>query len=206
MLKSNLVSHADPRANRAINIESLITHGSVIRAVADYTAKALQGSGRIIIGDCPIQSANWEKLIAQSVLNEVCAYLVHQTGQVLKQIREPKRYLAILDGLVGGSKESPLSPTPVQSGLMLASRNPIALDAVAAALMGFDISRIPQIMEVFSMKVMQLAEFTLEEIEIRGSLSASSIREIYQTKCFRSFQPSIGYKSYLEYPLRQSTS
>ena len=117
-------------------------------------------------------------------------------GQMLAH---PKRYLAILDGLVGGSKESPLSPTPVQSGLMLASRNHVALDAVVATLMGFDISRIPQIMEAFNMKVMQLAEFTLEEIEIRGSLSASSIHEIYQTKCFRSFQPSIGYKGHLEY-------
>lgn len=116
------------------------------------------------------------------------------------------RYLAILDELVRGSKEIPLSLTPVQNGLMLASWNPAALDAVAVAFMGIDISRIPQEMEALSVKMPQLAGITQEEIEIRGSLSASSIPEIYQTKCFSSFQPANHHKGDLEYLLRQDPS
>lgn len=42
----------------------VITHPSVIEAVADYVAEALQGEGEIIIGDNPSIDANFEELMA----------------------------------------------------------------------------------------------------------------------------------------------
>ncbi|MBN2406069.1 MAG: DUF362 domain-containing protein [Elusimicrobia bacterium] len=44
------------------NLFSVITHPSVIRAVADYTAIALKGKGEIIIGDTPSIDADFAKL------------------------------------------------------------------------------------------------------------------------------------------------
>jgi hypothetical protein len=132
-------------------------------------------------------------------------YSDRQIEQVLEETRELRRYFAIVDGWSEVLK-SPLSLIPVQSGLMLNSWSPMALDAVATKLMGFDSLRIPQITEAFSMKVMQLAEFVLEKIEIREALSVSSIRKMNQTKCFCLFRLSISYKGYLESPLCQDPS
>lgn len=53
--------------------------------------------------------------------------------------REPQRkYLSIIDGLVGGDRRAPLNPRPRKSGIFLASENPVALDIIATYLMGFD--------------------------------------------------------------------
>ena len=46
---------------------------------------------------------------------------------------------------IQGDKESPLSPAPKKSGFISAGANPLALDSVMAALIGFDISKITQI-------------------------------------------------------------
>jgi uncharacterized protein (DUF362 family) len=47
---------------------AMITHPSVLRAVADYVWIALKGRGRIIIGDAPNFDADWEELLALTQL------------------------------------------------------------------------------------------------------------------------------------------
>lgn len=63
IIKPNWVNHRNPVSE---NIDSLITHTSVIRAVADYALIALGGTGMLIIGDSPVQMARWDKLIQNS--------------------------------------------------------------------------------------------------------------------------------------------
>ena len=56
----------------------------------------------------------------------------------------PQRdYVAILDGIVAGEGNGPLQPLPVEAGVVAAARDPFALDALMARLMGFDPARIP---------------------------------------------------------------
>lgn len=43
--------------------ESVITHGSVVRAVVDYVFIALKGEGKIIIGDSPTTEAKFAELV-----------------------------------------------------------------------------------------------------------------------------------------------
>jgi Domain of unknown function (DUF362) len=75
VLKPNLVSHRN-LGNRygETDTDSLVTHGSVIRAVLDYAAKALQGRGKIIIGDCPIQGTDWHQVVELVGLAEIQTY------------------------------------------------------------------------------------------------------------------------------------
>lgn len=61
LIKPNMVLH---QTNN--NYDVLITHPSIVRAVADYVCIALQGSGEIIIADSPIQSCNFYKLINET--------------------------------------------------------------------------------------------------------------------------------------------
>ena len=53
IIKPNFVSHRNTGDKFGlIDTQGLVTHGSIIRVVVDYVAKALQGSGKIIVGDC----------------------------------------------------------------------------------------------------------------------------------------------------------
>lgn len=58
LLKPNWVQH--PRGE--VNVDSLLTHGSIIRAVLDYVYITLEGNGIIVVADAPIQFADWDKI------------------------------------------------------------------------------------------------------------------------------------------------
>jgi uncharacterized protein (DUF362 family) len=53
--------------------EHVITHGSVIRAVIDYVFIALQGRGRIIVGDAPSTEADFEEICKRMGLTQIQA-------------------------------------------------------------------------------------------------------------------------------------
>jgi len=109
------------------------------------------------------------------------------------------RYMAIADGLIGGEKESPLSPTPKKFGFVMAATNPVALDACIASLIGFDIYCIPQIYKAFSIEKYPLVSFKPEEIEILGLNSVKSIKDVFSKNMFVPFEPSCGWKGHIEY-------
>lgn len=54
-----------------------------------------------------------------------------------------RRYFCLMDGIVGGEGDGPISCDPVTPGVLMAGHNPVAFDAVASTLMGFDIDKIP---------------------------------------------------------------
>ena len=82
--------------------DCLITHGSIIRAVIDYVYIALKGSGNIIIGDAPIQSADFNRIINISGLREIVDFYEKNADIEIKIIdfREEKGYIDNLRGLV----------------------------------------------------------------------------------------------------------
>ncbi|NHJ25050.1 MAG: DUF362 domain-containing protein [Candidatus Lokiarchaeota archaeon] len=60
LIKPNLVKHK--HKNRNGSLLELITHPSIIKAVMDYVFLALKGTGVILLGDAPIQEADFEKI------------------------------------------------------------------------------------------------------------------------------------------------
>lgn len=71
VIKPNLVMHENPVQG---DTECLYTHPSVTAAVLDYVVKALSGSGKIIVGDAPMQDCDFDKLIYQSGYFELIKY------------------------------------------------------------------------------------------------------------------------------------
>ena len=60
-IKPNLVDHKHRFDG---DVWSVITHPSVLRAVIDYVLIALEGEGRLIIGDNPHVDTHWDALAA----------------------------------------------------------------------------------------------------------------------------------------------
>lgn len=64
IVKPNLVMHINENKTVQENaFECLITHASLIRAVCDYCLIALKGTGRLMIGDAPMQGCNFDILL-----------------------------------------------------------------------------------------------------------------------------------------------
>lgn len=72
LLKPNLVKEFHPRDPQGW--QYVLTHGSVIRAVADYVWKALEGKGRIIVADAPQTDSSFTQIVTLLGLDELCTY------------------------------------------------------------------------------------------------------------------------------------
>lgn len=69
VIKPNFVRHYNIK--KEFGTDVLITNGSLIRVIIDYTYIALKGKGSIIIADSPIQSADFNKILDMSGLNKI---------------------------------------------------------------------------------------------------------------------------------------
>ena len=69
LLKPNLVKESHPRDPEGWKY--VLTHGSVIRAVADYIWKALEGKGKVIVADAPQTDSSFGKIAQLLGLYEI---------------------------------------------------------------------------------------------------------------------------------------
>ncbi|MGH3054819.1 MAG: DUF362 domain-containing protein, partial [Gaiellaceae bacterium] len=74
-LKPNMISH---RHRLRDEWDYVVTHGSVIRAVADYVILALEGRGRLMLGDAPQTDSNWDLLVERMGLNAIHAHFAER--------------------------------------------------------------------------------------------------------------------------------
>lgn len=72
LIKPNFVLHRNAGGGP---LEAVITHGSVIRAIADYVFIALNGRGRLIIGDAPQMNCDLELLFARNGMKGVADFI-----------------------------------------------------------------------------------------------------------------------------------
>ena len=76
-----------------------------------------------------------------------------------------KPHLAVVDGFVGMHREGPRHGTPIKLGVIVAGTDAVAVDAVSAAVMGFDPTAIGYLAYAHAAG---LGEIDLERIEIVG--------------------------------------
>lgn len=77
LIKPNFMRHFSGRPG---GVKALITHGSLIRAAADYAYIALKGKGRIIIADGPMDDGDFEKIIKLSGVDKIAEYYRKNAG------------------------------------------------------------------------------------------------------------------------------
>ena len=117
--------------------------GPMRRAVA-APVKAL---GKRVFGDTDrgtVRSGNWHG-------NDTAWRMAIDLGRVLL-FSDPRgtlhdtpqrRYLSVVDAVVGGEGDGPLAPRPRPVGAIVAGTDPVAVDLVCTQLMGFDARRLP---------------------------------------------------------------
>ncbi len=165
-------------------------------------AGPIKAVGKRLFGDTntgTIRSGNWYgndttwRMVVD--LNRVLLY-ADAEGRVRD---EPvRKFFSIVDGIVGGEGNGPLDATPKAVGLVLAGANPVAVDVMAARLMGFDYRRIPVLTRAFGDHPLPLVSFASEDVvglsnEDCLSGSAAALRDWHI-----AFEPHFGWKGHVE--------
>lgn len=96
-------------------------------------------------------------------------------------------HLAVVDGHVGMEGDGPVSGTPVEHRIALAGTDPVAVDAVAAYLMGFEPGKIGYLVHAAKLG---LGTVDLTEIQVMGA-DAETAR--------RNYRPHRTYSSQLHW-------
>lgn len=88
LIKPNLVLDSN---RNGFGEECLYTHPSVAAAVIDYVYKALKGTGRIIVGDAPLQDCDFGRLIKDSGYQSLINYYLDKGVNIeLRDFRNVK--------------------------------------------------------------------------------------------------------------------
>jgi len=74
LLKPNFVTSLNVSGD---DLFAVVTHPSILRALVDYTYRALRGEGRIIIADSPEMSCQWDDLMAVQRLDAIQSWYQH---------------------------------------------------------------------------------------------------------------------------------
>jgi len=75
LVKPNWVMHFNK--NKAVtenSLECMITHPSITRVIIDYCILALKGTGKLIVGDSPMQGCDLDKLLMISDYNRLFSF------------------------------------------------------------------------------------------------------------------------------------
>ncbi len=56
------------------SFEALVTHGSIIRMLVDYVYLALNGTGKIYIGDVRLQACDFDEYLKKSGIIKIADY------------------------------------------------------------------------------------------------------------------------------------
>ena len=167
----------------------------------------LKKVGRIVFGDTQkvVRSGNWHG-------NDTCWRMVLDLNKCLfsfngagERRTKPVRYLAVVDGIIGGEGNGPMAPDAKPCGVIIAGTHPLAVDCVAASLMGFDVQRIRMLKNAFAMRELNFAPFNLEDIEVVSNKPAWNGRLATMEETF-AFRPHFGWTGAIENQRRALTA
>jgi len=110
-----------------------------------------------------------------------------------------KRRFCIVDGIVAGEGMGPIYADAKPCGVIIAGRNPVAVDIVGTETMGFDYERIPMLARAFSVRDFPLANFDPSEIDVASNVPewSGGLASIRSAEPFRFLVP-IGWQGEIE--------
>jgi uncharacterized protein (DUF362 family) len=121
-------------------------------------------------------------------INRVLFYA--DRGGVMRETKQ-RDYFCFIDGVVGMEGEGPMAGDAVPAGIVLAGDDPVAVDALAAEVMGFDSRKIPTIKAAARLLKYGLGTSDLSRIDVLAT------EERHVNTRFH-FGPSRGWIGHLE--------
>jgi uncharacterized protein (DUF362 family) len=161
----------------------------------------LKKLGRFVFGDTQqvVRSGNWHG-------NDTCWRMVVDLNKCLLHYHgdgshrsEPRRYLTLVDAIVAGEGNGPMSPDAKSCGILLAGTNPVSVDCVCAALMGFHWQRLKMLVGALKVSRKPIADFEHDAIQVLSNEAQwqKPLKDYHGEESF-SFKPHFGWKGAIE--------
>jgi uncharacterized protein (DUF362 family) len=97
---------------------------------------------------------------------DIARILAYANAQGEMTETRQRKHVVLIDGIIGGDGEGPLSPSPVASGILLFSDDLAIGDRAAATFMGYCPERLPIVREAFTCQRYPLAASTPDQANI----------------------------------------
>ena len=145
----------------------------------------------------PNLSGQWHgnDTIASTIV-DVNKILFYADKSGVLQNRVQRKMLVLVDGVVAGQGEGPLLPQRADCGVIVGGCNPVAVDIVAAKMLGFDYEKIPTLTRALNSKKYKLFDGELRELVIESE-STVGIDEIHAQFC-NKLEPPASWRGHIE--------
>jgi uncharacterized protein (DUF362 family) len=171
------------------------------RPAARFLASRAKSLAYRVFGETEavVRSGNWygNDTIWRMVLdlNKILFY-ARPTGEIEDTRR--RRYLTLVDAVIAGEGNGPVYASAFPAGMILAGVNPVAVDAVAARIIGFDWSKIPAIRQGFAPGRLPLSDCEWRDIRIASNDPALTREALDDGMMIYEFAPHFGWKGHIE--------
>ena len=174
-----------------------------------HVVRPLKKVGRRVFGDthAVVRSGNWHgnDTAWRMTLDLNKCLLCRAAGSGGQRSvgggRKPcgRRYLTIVDAIIAGEGEGPLAPDAKECGLIMAGRNPVAVDTACAWLMGFDARKLRLLAGAYADMRLPLQAFAMDDVTLVSNERAwnGRVGSLDPATTFH-FVPHFGWKGAIE--------
>ena len=162
----------------------------------------LRNKGKEIFGDGhnTVRSGNWygnDTTWRMTLDLNRCLLYGNPDGSLRKN--SPKKYYTIVDGDIGMEGMGPMQGDPKKCGIFISGTDPVAVDAVASTMMGFDWTKLPVISEAFKLVELPISNCSPEDVVIISKKKDWNVTldRLQKLKHF-DFKPHFGWKGQIE--------
>jgi hypothetical protein len=106
VLKPNFIRHWNPSARGSL--DSVVTHGAMLRALADYAFLAVGRQGEVVVAEAPQHDCDWEVIDEATGLDAMVRFYAERAGLELRVIDLRREEVRYRDGVI---VERPASST-----------------------------------------------------------------------------------------------
>ena len=166
--------------------------GNLLRAVDRVTRRTIDQLTPVTAGSWYGNDTAWRMAL------DICKILFYANRSGVLSKSPQRRHLILVDGIVGGEGEGPLSPSAVHAGILLFGDDVALCDWAAARLIGFDPRKLPILNKAFGKApfVISNVDPVLEPLFFNGR--TESLVDVIASNTM-PFKPPQGWLGHVEF-------
>jgi hypothetical protein len=170
--------------------------GNVYRAVDRLTRRTVNRLTPTTAGSWYGNDTAWRMAL------DIARILIYGTNSGTLESAPQRRHVILVDGVVAGEEEGPLSPKAVKCGTLLFSDDVVSADWTVSRLMGFDPQKLALLRETLKLSPHPITKINPLSQDVFFNGRHESLERVLATHS-RAFQPPVGWRGHIEF---ESTS
>ena len=179
--------------------EEMVATDSLLRILPlRALSVALILSRNVIPFNDPCLQGSWHgNLTIPRTIVDMNKILLYADRDGIMRDTPQRRQFILVDGIVAGEKEGPMTPEARRCGVLVAGTNPVEVDAVCSSIMGFDYRKIFTITRALNARRYELFRGQVQDIEVIAD-RCKTFEEVYDAyNC--ALVPPAGWKGHIEH-------